>query len=129
MIVTRIGNGMYRVEHDGCSDVVYVTGADDNRWVFWNGRVFRAEAERSPHVRSRVLRAHVAQSLSAPMPATIIKVLVQPGASVKKGDTVVAVEAMKMELPIRAPSDGVVTAINCREGDLVQPEQTLVEIE
>ena len=40
---------------------------------------------------------------------------------VKKGDTVVLLEAMKMELPIRAPADATVRAVNCREGALVQP--------
>jgi 3-methylcrotonyl-CoA carboxylase alpha subunit len=36
---------------------------------------------------------------------------------------------MKMELPIRAPRDGVVTAVHCREGDLVQPGVVLVDLE
>jgi biotin carboxyl carrier protein len=35
---------------------------------------------------------------------------------------------MKMELPVRAPRDGIVSAIHCREGELVQPGVTLVEI-
>ena len=35
---------------------------------------------------------------------------------------------MKMELPIRAPADGTVTALHCREGELVQPGQDLVEL-
>ena len=38
-------------------------------------------------------------------------------------------EAMKMELAVRAPRDGVVTAVHCRAGELVQPGVTLVEIE
>jgi biotin carboxyl carrier protein len=36
---------------------------------------------------------------------------------------------MKMELPIRAPSEAVVSAVKCRVGDLVQPDQTLIELE
>jgi hypothetical protein len=38
-------------------------------------------------------------------------------------------QAMKMELPIRAPRDGIVRAVNCRPGDLVQPGVVLVELE
>ena len=38
-------------------------------------------------------------------------------------------EAMKMELPIRAPRDGVVKSVGCRVGDLVQPGATLLELE
>jgi biotin carboxyl carrier protein len=40
----------------------------------------------------------------------------------------VVAEAMKMELPIRAPADGVVSAVLCREGELVQADQRLVEL-
>ena len=43
------------------------------------------------------------QPLTAPMPATVLKVLVAAGDVVKKGDAVVMLEAMKMELPLRAP--------------------------
>jgi biotin carboxyl carrier protein len=63
------------------------------------------------------------------MPARVVKVQVQPGDQVKKGDVAVLLEAMKMELPIRAFGDGVVTAVHCRAGDLVQPDVPLVEIE
>jgi biotin carboxyl carrier protein len=62
------------------------------------------------------------------MPATVIKVLVAPGAIVKKGDTVIVLEAMKMELPIRAPADATVMAVHCREGELVQPDAALIEL-
>jgi biotin carboxyl carrier protein len=63
------------------------------------------------------------------MPATVRKVVVEPGTSVKKGDTLLVLEAMKMELPVRAPADGIVKKVACREGDLVQPGVALVEIE
>ncbi len=69
-----------------------------------------------------------AQSLTAPMPATVVKVLVKPGDRVAKGDTVVLLEAMKMELPLRAAADATVKAVHCREGDLVQPDAVLVEM-
>jgi biotin carboxyl carrier protein len=61
------------------------------------------------------------------MPATVIKVVVAPGDAVKKGDIVVVLEAMKMELPVRALGDGVVSAVRCREGELVAADATLVE--
>jgi biotin carboxyl carrier protein len=67
--------------------------------------------------------------MSAPMPATVVKVLVTPGAAVSKGETVVMLEAMKMELPIKAARDGVVRAVRCQPGELVQPGLPLVELE
>ena len=58
----------------------------------------------------------------------LLKVSVKPGAQVKAGDALVVLEAMKMEIALRAPHDGVVAAVNCREGELVQPETVLVEL-
>jgi biotin carboxyl carrier protein len=66
--------------------------------------------------------------MAAPMPATVVRVLVSAGQSVRKGETLVLLEAMKMELPIRAPADAVVKAVNCREGELVQTDMTLVDL-
>jgi biotin carboxyl carrier protein len=67
------------------------------------------------------------RSLIAPMPATVIKVQAHAGDTVRKGDVVVVLEAMKMELPLRALGDGVVAAVRCREGELVQADATLIE--
>jgi urea carboxylase len=49
--------------------------------------------------------------------------------TVRRGDTLIILEAMKMELPIRASSDGVVKAIHCKPGELVQPGVPLVDFE
>jgi biotin carboxyl carrier protein len=68
-------------------------------------------------------------SLRPPMAATVVRVAVAPGARVSAGDTLVVLEAMKMELPIRAPRDGVVRSVHCAEGHLVQPDMLLVELE
>ncbi len=126
--MTAIGAGAYRVEDDGRAQIVYVAGEGDSTWAFSDGRVFRGTGAPEPVRRRRTGRGDTALSLTAPMPATVIKVLVEPGATVKKGDTVLVLEAMKMELPIRATSDGTVTAVHCRQGELVQPETPLVDI-
>ena len=68
-------------------------------------------------------------ALAAPMPATVSAVLVEPGAVVEAGDTLVRLEAMKMELAIRAPAPGRVASVNCRVGDLVQPGRPLVTLD
>jgi biotin carboxyl carrier protein len=128
-IVTRIAHGVYRVEHDGRSEVVYVAGPAADCWAFANGNVFRADVGAPRHGPRRAVRAAGPQALSAPMPATVIKVFVEPGAVVKKGETVILLEAMKMELPIRAAADATVTAVHCKEGELVQPDTTLVDLE
>jgi biotin carboxyl carrier protein len=127
MTATRIGEGVYRVEHEGRGEIVYVAGPPEDSWAFWNGRLFRGVGNDST-LRPGAPRPDVAQFLTAPMPATVLKVLVQPGTVVKKGDTVIILEAMKMELPIRATGDAVVSAVRCREGQLVQSDAVLVDL-
>jgi biotin carboxyl carrier protein len=126
--VTRIADGVYRVEDQGRAEIVYVAGVSGDQWAFWNGQVFRGGRVAAPRAPRRGGHAEAAQALTAPMPATVVSVRVQPGAAVKKGDTVVILEAMKMELPIRSPADATVTAVHCREGELVQPDAVLVEL-
>ncbi|MGN0975002.1 MAG: biotin/lipoyl-binding carrier protein [Gemmiger sp.] len=60
-----------------------------------------------------------AVSVTAPMPGNILDVKVKPGDSVKAGDTLLILEAMKMENEISAPQDGTVASINVRKGDVV----------
>ncbi|SEQ05831.1 pyruvate carboxylase subunit B [Ectothiorhodospira magna] len=63
------------------------------------------------------------------MPGTIIDVLVKEGDTVKPGDGVLILEAMKMETEVQAPVGGVVKAIHVSKGDSVNPDDALVEIE
>lgn len=66
--------------------------------------------------------------VKAPLPGVITKVLVAAGQAVKKGDTVLVLEAMKMENNIAAECDGTVTGICCAAGDSVMEGDTLVTI-
>jgi biotin carboxyl carrier protein len=125
----QVAEGTYLVEHDGRSDIVYLAGPPTNRWAFWNGLVFTADVTASAERPAGSRRTGGRQELSSPMPATIVKVLVDPGGRVQKGDVVLVLEAMKMELPIRAPFDANVTAVHCHEGQLVQADSALVDIE
>jgi biotin carboxyl carrier protein len=125
--VERIADGVYRVEQAGRMHTVFVAGAPGSRSAFYRGRVYREESSgAAPGAHGG--RADSALPLTAPMPATVLKILAQPGAAVTRGDTLIILEAMKMELPLRASADGVVIAVHCHEGELVQPETVLVEI-
>lgn len=68
------------------------------------------------------------EAIKAPMPGTILSVKVSPGTFVKKGDTVVILEAMKMENEISAPRDGVVAEILKTAGASVSTGDVLLSI-
>jgi acetyl/propionyl-CoA carboxylase alpha subunit len=119
--VHRLSDGTLRVE--GLN--VWAIADGDVRWVFLDGRVYELS---EPRPKSR-RRAAAVGSLMAPMPATVRRILVAAGDRIEAGDSLLILEAMKMELPVRAAGPGVVRAINCREGELVQPGIPLLHLE
>jgi biotin carboxyl carrier protein len=66
--------------------------------------------------------------IKSPMPGLIVAVPVQVGDEVKKGQTVVILESMKMENELKAPRDGVVARVECAKGDSVEQNKVLVAI-
>ena len=66
--------------------------------------------------------------VNAPMPGKILKVNVNAGAAVKKGDVLLVLEAMKMENEICAPQDGTVATVECAAGDSVESGKVLVSM-
>jgi biotin carboxyl carrier protein len=67
-----------------------------------------------------------ASILKAPLPGTIVSIDVKPGQSVKKGDLLLTLEAMKMKNAIRSDVDGVIADVHVNQGDLVKHGQALV---
>ena len=68
-------------------------------------------------------------TVKAPLPGTVIEVKVKIGDEVKEGQTVVVLEAMKMNNNLEAVSDGKVTAIEVNAGDAVKENTVLVVVE
>ena len=66
--------------------------------------------------------------VAAPMPGTVVNVVVSAGQSVKAGDDLVFIEAMKMETPVKAPQDGVVATVDVAKGESVDSGKTLVTL-
>ena len=66
--------------------------------------------------------------VKAPMPGSIVKVNVKVGDSVKKGDVLCILEAMKMENEIFAPEDGTVASVEISQGMTVATDATLVTL-
>lgn len=64
----------------------------------------------------------------APMPGTILDVKVSLGQSVKKGDIICVLEAMKMENEIPAPCDGIIASVNVQKGSTVAANEVIVSL-
>ena len=64
----------------------------------------------------------------SPMPGSILDVRVKPGDAVAEGQVVVTLEAMKMEIEVKAESAGVVSAVNVKKGDMVESGSVLVTL-
>ncbi|MGB0402504.1 MAG: acetyl-CoA carboxylase biotin carboxyl carrier protein subunit [Salibacteraceae bacterium] len=70
-----------------------------------------------------------AEDLLAPMPGLVLEILVKPGQEVEKGDSLLVLEAMKMENNIKCPADGVVKSIEIEKGQAVEKGQDLIIFE
>jgi 3-methylcrotonyl-CoA carboxylase alpha subunit len=68
-------------------------------------------------------------SLAAPMPGRVVKLMVEPGARVTKGQALLILEAMKMEHTVVAPADGTIAEVHCAAGDPVLEGVELIRLE
>lgn len=117
-LVARIGDEIVRAS-------VAWDGGD--WWVSIEGRAVRLERARGATRRSA---GHSGEdALMAAMPGKVRAVLVAAGDRVAFGETLILLEAMKMELRVTAPHDGVVGDVLVAEGDVVGRGQVLVELE
>ena len=82
-----------------------------------------------PAVDEAGVGAEAAASLTAPMPGTVVKVVVEEGQEVEEGQLLLVLEAMKMEQPVSAPHAGVVQSLPFEEGSLVPGGAVLVEVQ
>jgi biotin carboxyl carrier protein len=153
--VTEISPGNYRVEIDGrsfdvdaailseshssllmggaCYDVQF-DGSGADRQVLVDGKVHSVEVLDLRTVRLRKAQASAAShdgpaEISSPMPGKVVDILVKEGESVKAGQGLIIVEAMKMENELKSPKDGVVGSIKAVPGAAVDGGAVLCTVE
>ena len=113
---------------DGKRIIAYVSSDNAKRWVTVNGQTFvltkSSGARKGGHGHH-----HAAGELTAPMPGQVRAVNVSEGEAVTKGQTLLVIEAMKMEIRIHSLQDGMVKKLFVKQGQTVEREQILIEIE
>jgi 3-methylcrotonyl-CoA carboxylase alpha subunit len=125
--VEPLGDRAWRIRTGDGSVLAHAVRDGETVWVHTRGQTFVADvvSEASVRVRRDSAGEH---ALTAPMPAAVRAILVETGQHVEAGDLLIMLEAMKMELPVRAPRAGTVRAIHCRPGEIVQPGPALAEL-
>lgn len=126
--ILRTENGKLDLLLDGQRVTAYVSSDGAKRWVTINGQT--SLLTKSSAGTRRAQHGHHAQDeLTAPMPGQVRAVNVSEGDSVTKGQTLLVLEAMKMEIRVAAPGEGVVKKLFVQQGQTVEREQVLIEIE
>jgi biotin carboxyl carrier protein len=126
LTVEVVEGGRLRLTGDDGTHVAEVTATGSRRFVRVGTMDFVLDRVEGSRKRGG---AHGGGGLEAPMPGVVTKVLIAEGDAVKKGQPLLAVEAMKMEHVIRAPRDGRIAALRTRAGEIVSPGAALVELE
>ncbi len=122
--VLRLPDGSYAVETPTGRHHAEAAREGETIWVRWRGRTYCFQMDRG-RGRARDLGG----GLASPMPGQVQKVLVATGDAVETHQPLVVVEAMKMQLEIKAPRAGRVKRLLAAEGDQVAAGAPLVEME
>lgn len=127
---TQLGDGVWLLTFDGARHVKVYTAPDGNaaQWVSRGGAVYRlVNADGAP--RKRSTKSSGENRLVAKMPGQVVEVAVNVGDTVVQGQTLVVLEAMKMEIRVTAPHDGRIAHVFVRAGDVVEREQQLLDLQ
>jgi acetyl/propionyl-CoA carboxylase alpha subunit len=127
-VLSLLVNGRsYEVRQDdsagrGNIDIGIVIGRERFSAVVRDPRSLRAR-------RGRDRGAEGPKKIKAPMPGKVVRILAPPGSEVEFGQSVLVIEAMKMQNELKAPKKGKVSKLNVAEGAAVESGQTLAEVE
>jgi biotin carboxyl carrier protein len=122
----HIQNGGWLLKLDGQQTMAYAAAQGDTRFVNIGGQNYTLTVPNQRASRRKVVGGGA--DLTAQMPGQVLDVLVSEGEAVERGQTLVILEAMKMEIRVTAPRDGVVKRLLASKGDVVERGQALLEI-
>ncbi|MCQ2379861.1 MAG: biotin/lipoyl-binding protein, partial [Victivallaceae bacterium] len=125
------GAGVYTANVGGKAVVVEASGKDGSYTAKVNGKSYEVKVSEGGDVKVAAAPASGSAggaAITAPIPGTVMKVLVSAGDRVSAGDTLLVLEALKMENEIKATQDGTVGEIKVAVGDSVAAGATLVTL-
>ncbi|MBD3170132.1 MAG: biotin/lipoyl-binding protein [candidate division Zixibacteria bacterium] len=130
----KVGDGFYSLIMEGKQYDLYISNKDGSPLIDTGQRAFSARVmnDREKAITKFAAEAAVGGALpdlKAPMPGLVVKVLVEAGREVKKGDGLVIVEAMKMENELKSAGEGTVKEIKVNAGQAVDKDAVLVTFE
>ncbi|MFN5318732.1 MAG: acetyl-CoA carboxylase biotin carboxyl carrier protein subunit [Bacteroidia bacterium] len=132
--VKHVSDGIYHVIRDNRTYVLLVESYDSENHMLCvriNGKslVIETQDRIQQLLKAMGMDASAGKKineLKAPMPGLVLRVTVNEGEAVNKGDTLLVLEAMKMENSIKSPGDGTVSKIMVKPGQAVEKNQLLV---
>lgn len=128
---TPVNDHEWLLDVDGRLIPAYLAAQGDEVQIFINGELFIVEdlaaADRRP--RRRGGPDDQSRQVTPPMPSAVVRILVAEGETVKRGQALIVLSAMKMETTLTAPYRGTVNKINTAVGAQVMPGEILLEIE
>lgn len=124
-----LGDGEYRLELDGNSERVWVVTRGDRAYVHAAGANWEVTRIDPLEKLAGAAGAGAADRAEAPMPGTVVRVEVKPGEKVRRGQTLMVIESMKLETSINAWRDGVVAEIHQQAGATFERRAPLIALE
>ena len=130
--VSKLSNSVYHIIKDHRSYNVELLGeVDGKQQVKVNGTIYETETIDKFDALLKQLGMEKGaggkvNELKAPMPGLVLEIGVKVGDTVKKGDRILVLEAMKMENVIKSPTDAVVAAISVEKGKTVEKNEVMV---
>ncbi|GJM26887.1 MAG: hypothetical protein DHS20C16_33020 [Phycisphaerae bacterium] len=121
------GSGWMRL--GGKVDRFFGSRRGDDVQVWYGGRVYEFKIVDANQSTGAAKRGTLLPELTAPMPGTILRILVSDGDVLVPHQPLIIMESMKMEMTIAAPAAGRVKEVTCAEGELVEMGALLVRLE
>ena len=128
VVVAEMEQGRLRLIVDGGNVSLHAAVNREAHWVAFNGHTYELRQEKQGRKRGQPGADSPEGVLRAPMPGQVRAVKTAVGEEVNKGQALLVLEAMKMEIRIQSPCDGTVVSLPVSEGEQVEKDQVLVEV-